>query len=411
MNEYNIIVIGGGASGLMAAGQAAQHCDKVLLIEKMHHPARKLGITGKGRCNITNSAVLDEFLENISPNPAFLRSAFSQFFSSELIEFFNGIGVETKNERGGRVFPASDKAGDIVKAIVNWVKSKNVEIKTNTAVKEILIHNNRIQGVKTSQGQSIKSKIVILASGGKSYPATGSTGDGYNLATSIGHSISKIQPALVPLTTSNSFVPSFSGLNLKNIRINVFVNDKKTESVFGEMEFYKHGLSGALILSLSRKYVSKIIAQEKVVFSFDLKPALDNKKLDARLIRDLNEFGKLKLHEILRKLIPIALIPACVAECKLSPMKIGNQISSNERNRILEWLKDFRIEINGHRPFTEAIITKGGVITDEINSKTMESKIIKNLYFAGEIIDVDANTGGYNLQIAFSTGWLAGQAG
>jgi len=248
-----------------------------------------------------------------------------------------------------------------------------------------------------------------LATGGSSYPATGSTGDGYKLAQQIGHKINPILPALVPLTTSNSFVPMFNGLNLKNIRINVYLNGVKTESVFGEMEFYEYGLTGPLILTLSRKYTENIANKVKVIFSFDLKPALDEKKLDARIIRDLNEFGKLKIHEILRKLIPIALIPACVSDCKLSPMKIGNQINSEERKRILMWLKDFQIEITGYRSLKESIITKGGIDTNEIFSKTMESKLIENLFFAGEVIDIDANTGGYNLQIAFSTGWLAGR--
>ena len=410
MRNYDVIIIGGGASGLMAAGQAAQNGAKVLVLEKMNRPARKLRITGKGRCNITNNANLDEFLENMGPNPAFLRSAFAQFFSPELIEFMHKIGIRTVDERGGRVFSASGKAQDIVDALVDWLRNKNVEIQTDTSVSEILTIDKKVVGVKTSNGEAIFAKTLILATGGSSYPATGSTGDGYKLSKFVGHKINTVMPALVPLTTTNSYAPMLTGLKLKNIRINVFLNDKQTESVFGEMEFYEHGLTGPLIITLSRKYIENITNKDKLVFSFDLKPALDDNKLDARLVRDFNEFGKLKLHEILRKLIPIALIPACVSECKLSPMKTGNQISSEERGRIKNWLKDFRIEITGHRSFEEAIITKGGIDTNEIDSKNMESKLIQNLFLAGEVIDIDANTGGYNLQIAFSTGWLAGQA-
>ncbi len=409
MQQFDVIVIGAGAAGLLAAGRAAEMGAKVLLLEKMAMPARKLRITGKGRCNLTNIAPMAEFLKHVGKNERFLRPAFSTFFSEDLVEFFKQLNVETIVERGGRVFPESESAVQIAEALVKWCNNKGVVIQCNTATDEILTENGQAVGV-TANGKKYAAKSVIVATGGMSYPATGSIGDGYRMAKNVGHKVIPLRPALVPFETAGTIAEQLQGVSLKNVAVNVWVDGKKEGEEFGEMLFTHFGLSGPIILTLSRKFVEPVQQRKKVCFSIDLKPALDDKKLDARLLRDLDEHGKMKFQTLLKGLLPQKMIEVCAGLVSISTEKICNQISADERKRLRIWLKDFRFEVSGIRSFNEAIITAGGIDVSEIDAKTMQSKKIKNLFFCGEVLDLDADTGGYNLQIAFSTGRLAGES-
>ena len=409
MNEFDVIVVGAGPAGLMAAGRSAELGNKVLVLEKMERAGRKLLITGKGRCNVTNAAGIGEFINKVYPNGRFLRNAFSQFFSNEIIELLQKYNVELTLERGGRYFPASNKSEDILKALLKWVNELKVEVRCNHRVEKLLIEDNNIVGLKVN-GKQLIARHVILATGGKSYPATGSTGDGYELAKQAGHSVVQARPALVPVETEGPLAKNLQGLNLKNVKAVVWVNDKKAGEDFGEMLFTHFGLSGPIILTLSRIIVDALQQKNKVEITIDLKPALDEQKLDKRLIRDLNEHGKKKVINIFRLWLPSSMVPVFIELLGLDPKKECHQVSSKERKLIRHLLKNLRFKVINHRPFKEAIITAGGIPTDEISPKTMESKLLKGLYFAGELIDVDAETGGYNLQIAYSTGWLAGNS-
>lgn len=416
MQKYDTIIVGGGAAGLMAAGQSTELGAKVLVLERMNHPGRKLGITGKGRCNITNTAPLAEFIRQVQPNGRFLRSSFSNFFSDELIQFFNNIGIKTVIERGGRVFPEGGKAVELVKSMTNWCKNKGVSIKTNFRVNSLIIKDDCVVGVSGIFEEKGKKEVasflankVIIATGGVSYPATGSTGDGYELAKSVGHKINPVWPSLVPLETEGTIARQLKGLELKNIKGTVWIDGKKAGEDFGELSFTDFGITGPIVLSLSRLIVSALKENKEIIFSIDLKSALDDKKLDNRLLRDFNEKGKETFRNILTGLLPRVLIPVCIQSTKIDSDKLGHQITSNERKELRKWLKNFNLKVTGHRSFKEAIITVGGIDTNEVNQKTMESKLMKGLYFAGEILDLDAPTGGYNLQIAFSTAWTAAQ--
>jgi predicted Rossmann fold flavoprotein len=403
----SVIVVGAGPAGLLAAGRAAEQGARVLVLEKMRSEGRKLLITGKGRCNITNDASSAEFIKHVFPDGRFLRNAFSQFYSKDIISLLQKYGVESTLERGGRYFPAGDKSQDVLRALLEWANELNVEIRTGQRVEKLLTENGTIQGVQ-SNGVVFHAEKVILATGGKSYPATGSTGDGYDLAKSVGHTVEKPIPALVPLETKGNLAQNLQGLNLRNVKAVVWVNGKKAGEAFGEMLFTHFGLSGPIILTLSRIVVTALQNKAKVEITVDLKPALDDQKLDNRLLRDLNEHGKKQLANIFRNWLPAFMIPVFIEELKLDPEKAGHQVNSKERKQIRYLLKNLRFEVAKHRPFKEAIITAGGIPTKEIAPKTMESRLVKGLYFAGEIIDLDAETGGYNLQIAWSTGWLAG---
>ena len=409
MNNFDLIVIGAGPAGLLAAGRAAELGGKVLVLEKMKREGRKLLITGKGRCNITNDAPISEFIKHIYPNGRFLRSAFSSFFSKDIIELLKEHGVESTLERGGRYFPASNRSRDVLNALLQWVKGFKVDIRCGHRVDELIVEANTIKGVKAN-GQKFLSNNVIIATGGKSYPATGSNGEGYELARNVGHSVVKARPALVPLETEGDLAQKLQGLNLKNVKATVWVNGKKRADDFGEMIFTHFGLSGPIILTLSREVVRELQDKNRVEVSIDLKPALDEQKLDARLIRDLNEHGNKKLLNIFKLWLPSSMIPVFVDLLNINTEKECNQVSSKERKQILHLLKNLVFKISSYRSFKESIITSGGINTKEISQKTMESKIVKGLYFAGEMIDLDAETGGYNLQIAYSTGWLAGNS-
>jgi predicted Rossmann fold flavoprotein len=400
----------------MAAGQAAETGAEALLLEKMPRPGRKLRITGKGRCNLTNIAPISEFISHFAPNGRFLRQTFSRFFSSELLAFLDNLGVRTVTERGGRVFPGSEQAQDIVDALAAWARKSGVTLRTGSPVGELLVEGKRMVGVRVERSSADRGKgsrvhkadAVILATGGASYPATGSTGDGYRLAESVGHTIVPIRPSLVPLETDGDTAPRVQGLSLRNVTIRVLIEGRKQAEAHGEMLFTHFGLSGPIILSLSRQIVDALHMGQKVVLSIDLKPALDQGKLDARLLRDLETHGKQKFCTLLRGLLPAKLIPVCAELTGIPGDKLGHQITAEERKRLRLWLKDFRLEVTGHRPFTEAIVTAGGVETKEVDPRTMASRLVEGLYFAGEVLDIDADTGGYNLQAAFSTGWLAG---
>ncbi len=408
--KYDVIVVGGGASGLICAGVASGRGLSVLLLEKMPMPARKLRISGKGRCNITNIASKQDFMQHIGPDSRFLHNAFGAFFSHELVDFFEKIGINTIQEQGGRIFPASGKATEVVDALIRWAAKSGVETRCSTSVKELIIEEKKIIGVITTDNKKNMSDSVVIATGGLSYPATGSTGDGYSFARRVGHTVNPLRPMLVPLISNDFFIRKLNGLHLRNVSFSVFVDGLKKHDIFGEMEFMENALTGPIILSLSRKFIDDVKANKKIVFHIDFKPALEYAKLDARLLRDINTMGKESLHELLIGLLPLQFIPVFSDILQISKEKKCGQISAAERKKIAELLKNFPINIKGHRNYNEAIITGGGVSLKEINPKTMESKIIKNLYFTGEVLDLDADTGGYNLQIAFSTGYLAGMS-
>jgi len=405
---YDVIVVGGGASGLMCAGIVAGRGLSVLLLEKMPLPARKLRISGKGRCNLTNIASKERFMEHIGPDARFLHNVFGAFFAQDLIDFFESLGVKNVVEQGGRVFPESGKATDVVDALTAWAKSSGAVLKCSAPVRELIIENNMVTGVETTTHEHYAAGAVVVATGGLSYPATGSTGDGYRFARLTGHTVFPLRPMLVPLTSHDAFVQELNGLHLKNIGIAVKVNDSKKHYITGEMEFRDNTLAGPIILSLSRQFIDDIRAGKKVVFCFDFKPGLDYEKLDARLLRDLDALGKAGCVELLKGLLPGQLIPVFKKILAIAGDKKSSQITAAERKKIAALLKEFPVNIAAHRDYNEAIITGGGVSTKEVNPKTMESRKIKNLFFTGEVLDLDADTGGYNLQIAFSTGYLAG---
>lgn len=418
MTRHQVIVVGAGAAGLMAAGQAAEMGTETLLLEKMSRPGRKLRIAGQGRCNLTNVASVSEFIAHFGPNGRFLRQAFHQFSNSDLVAFFEALGIRTVTERGGRVFPASGQAQDVVDALMQWVGDQGVTLRTRSPVEQLLVEGGRVVGVQVSQGSVYRADAVIIATGGASYPTTGSTGDGYRLAQAVGHTIVPIRPALVPLETAGDVAPRLQGLSLRNVTVRVWVDEKKQAEAFGEMLFTHFGVSGPVILSLSRQVVDALrlglplsgAKGQRVILSIDLKPALDEGKLDARLLRDLDAHGKQQFRTLLKGLLPSKLIPVCIDLTGIPSDKMAHQITSEERQRLRAWLKDFRLEVTGHRPFTEAIITAGGVDVREVDPRTMASRLVEGLYFAGEVLDVDADTGGYNLQAAFSTGWVAGRS-
>jgi len=409
MIKFDVIVVGAGPAGLLAAGRAAELGGKVLVLEKMSAPGLKLLITGKGRCNITNDASISEFIKHVYPDGRFLRNAFSQYYAKDIINLLERYGVEVSLERGGRYFPTNNKAKDVLDALLRWVTDLKVEIRRHHKVEKLLIENGVLVGVQAN-GQAFYANQVVLSTGGKSYPGTGSTGDGYELAKRVGHSIEKPIPALVPIETEGGVAQKLQGLNLRNVNAIVWVNGRKLGADFGEMIFTHFGLSGPIILTLSRIIVTELQKNNKVEISIDLKPALDEQKLDNRLLRDLNEHGKKKIVNIFRNWLPASMIPVFIELLALDPEKECHQISSKERKQIRNLLKDLRFKVSHHRSFKEAIITAGGVSTKEIVPKTMESRLVSGLYFAGEMIDLDAETGGYNLQIAYSTGWLAGSS-
>lgn len=413
MKRCDVAVIGAGASGLIAASRAAELGARVLLVEKMERPGRKLLITGKGRCNITNTSEKSEYFTHIHPRGRFLKHAFSRFFFSDIIELLEHYGVETVEERGGRVFPSGNQSSEVLDALLKRAKEHGVEFLYEHRVTGLLTQNRQITGITISRDHEtayVGAGCVILCTGGKSYPATGSDGEGYQLAEALGHSLTPARPALVPLMTKEKPDEKLQDLILKNVKAILWVNGKKETEQFGEMFFTSYGLSGPIILTLSRYAVDEVKNGNTVQVSFDLKPALDEKKLDNRLLRDLNENGKKQMVNLFKMWLPSGLVPLFLEKTGMEPSREASQVTAKERRKIKMLMKALTFNIKGPRSFKEAIITAGGIPTDEIDSNTLESKLIKNLYFAGELIDLDADTGGYNLQIAWSTGWLAGES-
>ncbi len=404
----NVIVVGGGASGLMAAGRAAACGATVTLLEKMARLGLKLGITGKGRCNVTNIGTINDYVANFSPDGRFLINSLNRFFHNDLIDFLNTWGVPTVVERGRRVYPASNRALDVVSALLRFAEKHKVSIIKNCTVKKILTEGDRVSGVDTSRGYFDAGRL-ILATGGASYPQTGSMGDGYRIARELGHTIAPVRPYLVPLLIGEPYVKDLQGLALKNVRASVYFEGEKIDEEFGEMLFTHFGISGPIILTLSRAVVDHL-GKGKIELSLCLKPALDSKILDERLKREFRNQARRQLKNILPSLLPRRLAGMVPALIDVSGEKKGGQITSDERHRLASFLHDWRLAVTGTRPLVEAIVTAGGVLTKEINPITMESKKIRGLYFCGEVIDLQAKTGGYNLQMAFTTGWIAGEA-
>ena len=401
-----IIIIGGGAAGLIASATAAKRGEDVMVIEKNSRPARKVMITGKGRCNVTNACFdLDDLINSVVTNKRFMYSAFSSFMPYDTIALIEEMGVPTKIERGNRVFPESDKAVDIVDALVKNAKQSGVKFVEGT-VTSFNTENNVIKSVNLADGTIVDGDAFAICTGGLSYQSTGSTGDGYRLAESVGHSITDIEPALISLVASNGFVPKLQGLSLRNISIKLLDGEKEIYSDFGEMLFTHYGVSGPVILSASSHMTHPKEHNYKIVI--DLKPALDEQTLDKRIQRDFAENTNKDFINSLSKLLPNKLIPVIVKLSGIEPSEKVNQITKPQRQNLVHLLKNFTVNISDFRPINEAIITSGGVDVKEINPKTMGSKIIDNLFFAGEVIDVDAYTGGFNLQVAFSTGYLCG---
>ena len=410
-----IIVVGGGPAGMMAAITAAENGNDVTIIEKMPSFGRKLLITGKGRCNITSSLYMSEFIKNTPGNGRFLYSAFQNYTNKDIIEFLKRQGLEVKEERGNRIFPVTDKSIDVLNCFKKRIDELKIKCKLDTRVEKILIKNNEVLGVRTNK-EIIQTDKIILATGGKSYPLTGSTGDGYKIAKDLGHVITTIKPSLVPLEVyEKEECKKLQGLSLRNVGIKIIDSERKKMIYedFGEMVFTHFGISGPIILSgsahLARyKDIDYLLKKRYVNLSIDLKPALTEEQLDDRILRDFKEFKNKQFKHSLDKLLPQKLIPLIIELSGIDENKRVNEITKTERKRLVQLLKCFTITIKAFRPVEEAIITSGGINVREINPKTMESKIIKGLYFAGEIIDVDAYTGGFNLQIAYSTGYTAG---
>jgi len=402
-----VIVVGAGAAGLMAAGKAAERGLDVLALEKNDKPGRKLRISGKGRCNITNDTDIDGLIQNIPGNGSFLYSSFYTFSNEDIMQFFTDEGLELKVERGGRVFPVSDDAKEVVSVLVRHAMESGAEIRYRSPVSSIEVSNGAVKGVTLKNAGTIECDSVILATGGVSYPGTGSTGDGYRMAQQLGHTVTPLKPSLVPLVSSEKWVRDLQGLTLKNISITLYDRQrKKIYNDFGEMLFTHFGVSGPVILSASRHIMQ--YDYRNVFLSIDLKPALSPEMLDSRIQRDFEKYSRKQFRNSLDDLLPKKMIPVIVELSQIPADKPVNQITKAERRSLVSLLKGLTLEVCGSRPISEAIVTAGGVSTDEIDPATMESKLIKGLFFAGEVIDVDGYTGGFNLTIAFSTGCVAG---
>ncbi len=410
---YDLIVIGGGAAGLMAAGTAARNGRRVLLLEKMEKTGRKVRITGKGRCNLTNARPPEEFAGKVRVNADFFAPAFNAFNNRATFRFFESIGVKLDVERGDRVFPRSGKAWDVAQALVDWCRDEGVTVQCDTRVKEVLTVGSRVYGVRYVNKRGFERKeeadAVIVATGGVSYAATGSTGDGYRFAEATGHRIEPIRPSLVPLETSYAHFRELRGLTLRNVSVQLAVDGQTVGEEFGEVFFSDRGIEGAAVLRLSRDAVDALIDGHRVKLILDMKPALTPEQVSARIGRETEQFAPTDpFAELLRKLVPRPMVLALAKELDIPGRKPMGEVTEQELHRLALVLKHYVFPISDYRPFTEAIVTAGGVDVSQVNPYTMESKLVRGLYFAGEVLDLDAATGGYNLQIAFSTGRLAG---
>lgn len=403
-----VVVIGGGAAGLMAAVIAGREGAKVTLLEKMNYVGKKMGITGKGRCNITNACDMFDFIKNTPGNGKFLYGAYERFTNEDLLRLLHDAGLETKVERGGRVFPASDSALDVRNTFMKLMKHYGVDVHLEEPVKKLLVDDSVVTGVVTDK-ETYHADAVVIATGGKSYPATGSTGDGYVLAAQVGHKITDIRPSLVPIVTEESWVKDLMGLSLRNVELSVVAKNKVQAKMFGEMMFTHFGITGPIVLSLSHT-VGKLMRKKNIGtigLDINLKPALSPETLDKRLQKDFDLYSKKQLINGMKDLLPSRLIPLIIELAGIDSQKPINQISKEERQQIGYMLQHMPLTVKGLRPVEEAIVTAGGISLKEFNPKTMESKLVKGLYGAGEVLDIDAFTGGYNLQAAFSTGYVA----
>lgn len=403
------VVVGGGAAGMMAACRAAGLGANVWLLEKTNRLGKKLRLSGKGRCNLTNVADLQTFIDHFGDTGPFLYGAFSRFFGEDLRAFFAARGVPTVVERGGRVFPASGDAHQVAEALVAELRRLGVRVRLRKAVSALSVEQGCVSGVYTGAGEKIVAGAVIVAVGGASYPGTGSTGDGYRLAESVGHTVIPIRPALVPLVTGGDLALQLPGLSLRNVEARLLLDGREIGREFGEMLFTHDGVSGPIVLTLSGRAVD-VLGRGQLELSINLKPALSEEQLDQRLLRDLDQHGKQTFRAILKGLLPRKLVDPFVALTGIPGDRPAHQITASERATVRTLLRDLRLTIVGHHPLTEAIITAGGVDTREVNPRTMESRLVHGLYFCGEVLDIQADTGGYNLQAAFSTGWLAGES-
>lgn len=402
-----VIVVGGGAAGMMAAAAASQTGAQVLLIEKNEKLGKKLFITGKGRCNLTNACDPDIFFGNVITNPKFMYSSFYGFSNDAVMEYFESLGCGLKTERGDRVFPVSDKSSDVIKALERSVRDNGVTVKLNTKLERIELSNGQVSGIVTDRDGKIAADRVILALGGVSYPGCGASDDTFRIADSLDIAVKEAEPSLVPLVAGDEWVPRLQGLSLKNVSARLYIGDRKIYEGFGEMLFTHFGVSGPIILSASAHIKEKMYGQVPVIH-IDLKPALDHKQLNERVLRDFSSVMNRQFCNSLDKLLPSKLIPVIVDLSGIDGHKKVNEVTREERERLVNLIKDLKLNITGNRGFNEAIITRGGISVREIDPSTMESRKIPGLYFAGEMIDVDALTGGFNLQIAWSTGHLAG---
>lgn len=402
-----IVIIGGGAAGMMAAVFSSRNGQEVILLEKNEKLGKKLFITGKGRCNITNAADVEDLFHAVISNPKFLYSGFYSFTNEQVIDFFEDLGVRTKIERGGRVFPQSDHSSDVIRALEHEMKRLGVWICLNTEVRDIIVSDDRVSGVCTSEGEKIFCDAVIVATGGISYPSTGSTGDGYRFARKCGHMVTDLSPSLVPMEVKEWYAKELMGLSLRNISVRVTEGRKKIYEEFGEMLFTHYGVTGPVILSAS-SVVGKYLKSGELILHIDLKPALSEEQLDRRVLREFEANHNRKFKNAVDSLFPAKLKPVIIELSGIPEEKKVNEITKEERMHFVHLIKDFTMTLTGLRGYQEAIITKGGVSVKEIDPGTMESKLIEGLYFAGEVLDLDAVTGGYNLQIAWSTGYLAG---
>ena len=403
----NVIVVGGGAAGMMAAVFAARNGQNVQLLEKNEKLGKKLFITGKGRCNITNAADIEDLFTAVTSNPKFLYSGFYSFTNQQVIDFFEELGVKTKIERGERVFPVSDHSSDVIAAFSRELKSLGVAVSLHTEVGELLCEQDKVCGVLLTNGKKMKADAVIVATGGISYPSTGSTGDGYRFARETGHRVTELLPSLVPMEVRQWYAKELQGLSLRNIEIRITDGKKKLYEEFGEMLFTHYGVTGPVILSAS-SVVGKTLRKKELTLHIDLKPALSEEQLDKRILREFDANHNKQYKNSIDSLFPVKLKPVMIELSEIEPEKKVNEITKEERQRLVHLIKDFTMTLTGLRSYNEAIITKGGVSVKEIDPGTMESKKMKGLYFAGEVLDLDAVTGGYNLQIAWSTGYLAG---
>lgn len=405
-----IIVVGGGAAGLLAAYSAASHGAEVLLLEKMNGVGKKVRITGKGRCNITNVADIKGCIANIPGNGSFLYSAFYQFFNDDIIRLLEEFGVATKVERGGRVFPVSDQATDVVDALRRMVIAAGGKIQTDTKVKSLTVEAGNVCGVRLESGDVLAADAVIVTTGGASYPGTGSSGDGFRMAKEVGHTVVTLTPSLVPIELEEDWVQELQGLSLRNVNLTAYADEEKLDADFGEMLFTHYGVSGPIVLSMSRKIALSLAKGQFVSLTLDLKPALNEEQLDKRVQRDFKKYLRKQVKNALNDLLPQKLIPVVIDLAYLDEDKPIHQVTREERLRLVHTIKHMEMTVTKTRPMAEAIVTAGGVSVKEVDPKTMASRAMSGLYWAGEVLDIDGYTGGFNLQAAFSTGYVAGKS-